>query len=73
MMTPDYMERPTVDILLSHPRLSKLMLRRRRSQYFNQMVGYQLFYIYEILTEPSDQLFHLHKVYIVAAFKSSGI
>jgi len=73
MMTPDYVERPTVDILLSHPRLSKMMLRRRRSQYFNQVVGYQLFYVCEISTEPPDQHFHLHWVCTVAVFKSSGI
>jgi hypothetical protein len=60
MMTPDYMERPTVDILLSHPRLSKMMMRRRRSQYFSQVVGYQQFYVFEILTETSDQHFPLH-------------
>jgi serine/threonine protein kinase len=40
MMTPDYMERPTVDILLSHPRLSKMKMRRRRSQYFSQVVSH---------------------------------
>jgi hypothetical protein len=49
-MTPDYVERPTVDILLSHPRLRKMMLKRRRSQYVSQVVGYQLFYICEVST-----------------------
>ncbi|GFG39437.1 hypothetical protein Cfor_08386 [Coptotermes formosanus] len=40
MMTPDYVERPTVDILLSHPRLRKMMLKRRRSQYVSQVVSH---------------------------------
>ncbi|PNF42335.1 hypothetical protein B7P43_G03678 [Cryptotermes secundus] len=39
MMTPDYVERPTVDFLLAHPHLTKLMLRRRRSHYVSQVVS----------------------------------
>jgi hypothetical protein len=68
-MTPDYVERPTVDILLSHPCLRKMMLRRRRSQYVSQVVGYQLFYICEVLTKPSVQHFNLYKMYTVTVFK----
>jgi hypothetical protein len=64
-MTPDFMERPTVDILLSHPRLSKMMLRRRRSQYVSQVVGYQRFYIFLILTEPTAALgVHCSSIYV---------
>ncbi|XP_021927368.1 membrane-associated tyrosine- and threonine-specific cdc2-inhibitory kinase isoform X2 [Zootermopsis nevadensis] len=39
MMTPDYVERPTVDFLLTHPHLTKMMMWRRRSHYVSQMVS----------------------------------
>jgi membrane-associated tyrosine/threonine-specific cdc2-inhibitory kinase len=39
MMTPDYAQRPTVDFLLAHPHLAKMMLRRPRSHYVSQVVS----------------------------------
>jgi hypothetical protein len=54
-MTPDYVERPMVDFLLTHPRLRKMMLRRRRSHYVSQMVCLQLFYIYEVLIKSTQE------------------